>query len=73
MNKKREGEMIGTFEGHEEGINCLAMAADESVLVSGSEDCTARIWDLELDEDSDLTAKEDQLDEKRNKCLGILK
>ena len=35
------------FEGHEDGINCLAIAADESVLVSGSEDCTVRIWDLE--------------------------
>ena len=42
--------MIGTFEGHEDGINCLAIAADESVLVSGSEDGTARIWDLEAEE-----------------------
>ena len=47
MKKLREGDLIGTFEGHEDGINCLAIAADESVLVSGSEDGTARIWDLE--------------------------
>ena len=48
--KLREGDLIGTFEGHEDGINCLAIAADESVLVSGSEDGTARIWDLEAAE-----------------------
>ena len=50
MKKLREGDLIGTFEGHEDGINCLAIAADESVLVSGSEDGTARIWDLEAEE-----------------------
>jgi WD40 repeat protein len=47
MNKLREGVMIEQFEGHTDGINCLAMASDESVLVSGSEDNTARIWTLD--------------------------
>ena len=45
--KQRRGDPLEVFEGHEDGINCLAIAADESVLVSGSEDCTVRIWDLE--------------------------
>ena len=57
MKKLREGDLIGTFEGHEDGINCLAIAADESVLVSGSEDGTARIWDLEaVDEATTVSA-----------------
>ena len=45
--KERNGQIIEVFDGHEDGINCLAIAPDESVLVSGSEDSTVRIWDLE--------------------------
>ena len=51
MKKQREGEMIFKMEGHEDGINCLAISADESVLVSGSEDCTARVWTIEAPEE----------------------
>ena len=29
MKKKREGELLGTLEGHQDGINCLAIPADE--------------------------------------------
>lgn len=73
MKKKREGEMIGTFEGHQDGINCLAIATDESVLVSGCEDCTARIWDLEEHEPPlNLFGQPVIEEEEREKCMGVL-
>ena len=87
MKKLREGTLVGTFEGHEDGINCLAIAADESVLVSGSEDGTARIWDLEAAEEAEAVeadavaeksetepdVNQDQGHDHVSKCLGILK
>ena len=36
--------MVETLTGHVGGVNCLGMSADESVLISGSEDCSARVW-----------------------------
>ena len=65
--------MIGTLEGHEDGINCLAIAADESVLVSGSEDCTARIWDLEDQPIFNPFGQPIQKKETGEVCLGVLK
>ena len=50
MRKQREGKMIYRLDGHEDGVNCLAVSSDDSVLVSGSEDNTARVWSIE-DED----------------------
>merc|ERR1712020_371492 len=47
MRKQREGDMVYRLEGHEDGINCLAISSDDSVLVSGSEDNTARVWSIE--------------------------
>ncbi len=44
FRKKREGKLVELLEGHEGGVNCLGMSADESVLISGSEDSTARMW-----------------------------
>ena len=76
MKKKREGELIGTFEGHQDGINCLAMASDESVLISGSEDATARIWDLEDQPNRSIFNPFGQImqpvDPENPKCLGVL-
>ena len=75
MKKEREGKLIGSFEGHTDGINCLAMASDESILVSGSEDCTARIWDLTekpiLVDENDQPI-EDPDEEEQERCLGVL-
>ena len=67
MKKKREGELLGTLEGHQDGINCLAIATDESVLVSGSEDTTARIWALE--EQFNVLG---QVQDEAGSCLGVL-
>ena len=73
MKKRREGELIETFEGHQDGINCLAMASDESVLVSGSEDATARIWDLEDQPRFNPFGQIMQpVDPENPKCLGVL-
>ena len=47
MKKKREGKKIFELTGHEDGVNCLSVSADGSVLVSGSEDCTSRVWSIE--------------------------
>ena len=38
------------LDGHEDGVNCLAVSSDDSVLVSGSEDHTARVWSIEDEE-----------------------
>lgn len=89
MKNLREGELVETFEGHEDGINCLALAADESVLVSGSEDRTARIWDLEdqpvvnangrpdtpptRKSSVGAVAQEEEVEIPPSKCIGVLK
>ena len=64
MRKEREGKMIYRLDGHEDGVNCLAVSSDDSVLVSGSEDNTARVWSIE-DEDpvEDLQDIDDLFDE----------
>ncbi|KAH7976713.1 hypothetical protein HPB52_018449 [Rhipicephalus sanguineus] len=41
-NKRPEA----TFLGHEGKVTCLATSLDGQLMVSGSEDCTARVWDV---------------------------
>ncbi len=53
MKKKREGEMTETLEGHTGGINVMGLSTDESILVTGSEDATARIWAIAGPKDED--------------------
>lgn len=50
--------LMEVHEGHEAGINCMALSEDGSVLATGSEDKTARLW----------SAKTDLCE-----CIGILK
>jgi hypothetical protein len=38
MRQHREGEKVMNLEGHTDGVNCLAVSSDDSILVSGSED-----------------------------------
>ncbi|EUB60664.1 WD repeat-containing protein 86 [Echinococcus granulosus] len=35
------------IQAHGEEINCLAVSADASLLASGSEDCSVRLWTME--------------------------
>ena len=49
---------LQTCTGHEAGINCMALADDESLLVTGSEDKTARLWTTKT---------------KNCECIGVLR
>ena len=53
--------MIYNLDGHEDGVNCLAVSSDDSVLVSGSEDNTARVWSIEDEEPADDMEDLDEL------------
>ena len=44
MKRRREGEVREQLRGHLSGVNVMALSTDESILVTGSEDATARIW-----------------------------
>lgn len=38
------GKLLRSFEGHEDGVNCVAFSPDGRTVLSGSTDETARIW-----------------------------
>ncbi len=40
------GALVRTLDGHTDVVNCLAMSANNKYLISGSNDKSARIWDL---------------------------
>ena len=42
------GQQLWTAIGHEARVRCLAVAGDGETLISGSDDCTARLWDTRL-------------------------
>ncbi|KAK3592446.1 hypothetical protein CHS0354_004877 [Potamilus streckersoni] len=41
---KKKSYLLETLTGHDSGINCMALSEDGSVLATGSEDKTARLW-----------------------------
>ncbi|KAL3854612.1 hypothetical protein ACJMK2_013875 [Sinanodonta woodiana] len=41
---KKKNYLLETLTGHDSGINCMALSEDGSVLATGSEDKTARLW-----------------------------
>ncbi|CAF1333500.1 unnamed protein product [Adineta steineri] len=47
-SKRRTGRnqnwLLQTLENHESGINCMALSSDGSVLATGSDDNTIRLW-----------------------------
>ena len=42
----RTGEFIQNFEGHTKGISDIAWSSNSTLLASGSDDKTVRLWDL---------------------------
>ncbi|UJR10022.1 hypothetical protein I4U23_014245 [Adineta vaga] len=48
VSKTRAGKhnswLLQTLENHESGINCMALSDDSSVLATGSDDNTIRLW-----------------------------
>ena len=38
----KKGELLETMADHDESINCMVLSEDGSMLVTGSEDSTAR-------------------------------
>ena len=36
--------LLQTIEDHKFGVNCIDISEDKSLLVSGGEDCIARLW-----------------------------
>ncbi|KAG2745611.1 WD40 repeat-like protein [Suillus brevipes Sb2] len=42
-----ETGIVKTFEGHSQTISCVDISADNTHLASGSDDKTARIWNLD--------------------------
>merc|ERR1712241_1528889 len=54
----KNGALKETLGDHEESINCMALSEDNSMLVTGSEDSTARMWSTKTDE---------------TECIGVLR
>ena len=43
--------MLGLLEGHTEAIKCLSLSDDGMSIVSGSNDCTIKVWYFRDDND----------------------
>jgi len=54
----KKGQLLETMADHEESINCMVLSEDGSMLVTGSEDATARMWSTKTEE---------------TECLGVLR
>ena len=39
----KKGDLLETMADHDESINCMVLSEDGSMLVTGSEDSTARL------------------------------
>ena len=57
-SREVKGCLKETLADHDESINCMALSEDGSMLVTGSEDATARMWSTRTDE---------------VECIGVLK
>jgi WD40 repeat protein len=41
------GMVVSTFVGHKSAVDCVAFSPDDSLLVSGSQDRTVNLWDVQ--------------------------
>ena len=44
------GKCLHTLVGHEDGVNCSAFSKDGTLIVSGSDDKTIRVWNVDTGE-----------------------
>ncbi|XP_053985116.1 protein FAN-like [Hylaeus anthracinus] len=73
------GRVIDTLKGHEDAVSCLVLSSSRQIIVSGSWDCTAKVWQCyisgskikptecliaQLDHDSKVTCINISRDEK---------
>jgi WD40 repeat protein len=42
--RRDQNSLIQTLDDHESGINCMALSHDSTVLATGSDDHTIRLW-----------------------------
>ena len=54
----KNGDLMETLADHENSINCMVLSSDESMIVTGSEDATARMWSIK---------------EYGTQCIGVLR
>ena len=54
----RAGTLKETLDDHDDSVNVMALSEDGSMLVTGSEDATARMWSTRTDD---------------TECIGVLK
>ena len=47
MWDRESGECLAILKGHNGGINSVAISNDTKFIVSGSNDCTIRVWETE--------------------------
>lgn len=57
-NNNKASLLKETLGDHDESVNCMALSDDMSMLVTGSEDATARMWSTHTPE---------------TECLGVLR
>ena len=44
IEEDRPEHLLQTIEDHKLGVNCVEISEDRSLLVTGGEDCTARLF-----------------------------
>ena len=52
ITKKRDKQspyLLQSCEDHESSINCMALSDDGSILATGSDDATVRLWSTKTD------------------------
>ena len=50
-NQSKDAErLLETIADHGDAINCMAMAEDSSLIATGSEDMTVRMWSTKTDD-----------------------
>lgn len=46
-SESNHSDVKSWIQAHTEEVNCLAVSADATLLASGSEDCSVRLWSME--------------------------